>query len=214
MAHPPFARSTTMHSRLVCQNRHLCLAVQPVCLARINRLTFEPMVHTLALKVRDIWPCAAVVLWVAAILGTASCRFSPGSVAIPRPPVASFFGHVYVLPSRVKTLLPSLKPHSITDSVKSSCQWSLYEMVQFYYKWFQMYKDGHCNKCGVKFINRNHKKKNMRNPHGDEVRFGCSYLFTSSPPANHQNPSFGFAQKSLGESMMVEGFWIVLLKQI
>ena len=77
-----------------------------------------------------------------------------------------------------------------------------------------MDKDVHCNKCGMKLIIRNHKKKHMRNPHGDEVKFGCSYLYISSPPANHKNPNFGFAQKSLGESMTVEGFWIVLQKQI
>ena len=45
-----------------------------------------------------------------AILGKAACRFSPDSVAIPPPPVASSFGPFYALPSYVVMSLLSLKP--------------------------------------------------------------------------------------------------------
>ena len=34
-----------------------------------------------------------------------------------------------------------------------------------------MDKNVHCEKCGAKFNNRNHRKKHMKHPCGDEVKF-------------------------------------------
>ena len=57
-------------------------------------------------------------------------------------------------------------------------------------KWFQMDKDVHCQKCGVKFRNRNHKKKHMRTPCEEKVRFGLSYMCQ----VNCKKPSFCLAR--------------------
>ena len=62
-------------------------------------------------------------------------------------------------------------------------------------RWFQMDWDVQCEKCGIKYANKNHRKKHIRYTCGDKVRFVCSYPTSkSSRPAKHNKPSFCWAQ--------------------
>ena len=83
-----------------------------------------------------------------------------------------------MLPSHVVMLVLNLTPHKWQHQLFEKFKVEVCVRPCSYTKLFQMDWDVQCEKCGVKFKNKNHRKKHIRYPCGDEVRF-CFYMLLS-----------------------------------